>query len=85
VISQYPSNDFLENDDMEASVVAYGETLTVRQDDSNGLWVTSCGNQYSSPFDALKEEIRTLVSASGENPDDCRNEIEDILFDTIYY
>lgn len=70
---------------MEASVTAYGETLTVRQDNSNNMWVTSCGTQYCSPLDALKEEIRTLVSASGENPDDCRNEIEDILFDTIYY
>jgi hypothetical protein len=68
----------------EASVTAYGETLTVRRNPENGMWHTSLGTQHCDAKGALRDEVREMFELSGEDPDEFLEQIESILEEIVY-
>jgi hypothetical protein len=68
----------------EASVTAYGETLTVRRNSENGMWHTSLGTQHCNAKGALRDEVREMIRVSGEDPNEFWEQIESILEEIVY-
>ncbi len=56
-------------------VEVFGDELTIRYD--GNMWIApSTGSQHARAADAMREEIESYYSASGEDVDDASDEID---------